>query len=118
MPRLLDLFCCQGGASRGYADAGFEGRSAPRRTNLPRLPSTTLGVDAHRATEQERVMVTGAHRSAEAALLRAADALYEVYYAPLKADRDDPDWELCRDNARVVLDAAESTDQSNGSIET
>lgn len=24
MHRLLDLFCCQGGASRGYADAGFE----------------------------------------------------------------------------------------------
>lgn len=23
-PRLLDLFCCQGGASRGYADAGFD----------------------------------------------------------------------------------------------
>jgi DNA (cytosine-5)-methyltransferase 1 len=23
-PRLLDLFCCQGGAGRGYADAGFE----------------------------------------------------------------------------------------------
>lgn len=23
-PRLLDLFCCQGGASKGYADAGFE----------------------------------------------------------------------------------------------
>lgn len=23
-PRLLDLFCCQGGASRGYVDAGFE----------------------------------------------------------------------------------------------
>lgn len=23
-PRLLDLYCCQGGASRGYADAGFE----------------------------------------------------------------------------------------------
>lgn len=22
--RLLDLFCCQGGAGRGYADAGFE----------------------------------------------------------------------------------------------
>ena len=22
--RLLDLFCCQGGAARGYADAGFE----------------------------------------------------------------------------------------------
>lgn len=22
--RILDLFCCQGGASRGYADAGFE----------------------------------------------------------------------------------------------
>jgi DNA (cytosine-5)-methyltransferase 1 len=23
-PRLLDLFCCQGGAAKGYADAGFE----------------------------------------------------------------------------------------------
>jgi DNA (cytosine-5)-methyltransferase 1 len=23
-PRLLDLFCCAGGAGRGYADAGFE----------------------------------------------------------------------------------------------
>lgn len=23
-PRLLDLFCCQGGAAQGYADAGFE----------------------------------------------------------------------------------------------
>lgn len=24
MPKLLDLYCCQGGASRGYVDAGFE----------------------------------------------------------------------------------------------
>lgn len=24
MPRLLDLFCCAGGAGKGYADAGFE----------------------------------------------------------------------------------------------
>ncbi|WP_427422695.1 hypothetical protein [Lysinibacillus fusiformis] len=23
-PRLLDLFCCEGGAARGYADAGFD----------------------------------------------------------------------------------------------
>ncbi|MCX5559047.1 hypothetical protein [Streptomyces sp. NBC_00038] len=23
-PRVLDLFCCQGGASKGYADAGFD----------------------------------------------------------------------------------------------
>lgn len=23
-PKMLDLFCCQGGASRGYADAGFD----------------------------------------------------------------------------------------------
>ena len=23
-PRLLDLFCCAGGAGKGYADAGFE----------------------------------------------------------------------------------------------
>lgn len=24
LPRLLDLFCCQGGAAKGYADAGFD----------------------------------------------------------------------------------------------
>ena len=24
MPKLLDLFCCEGGAAQGYADAGFE----------------------------------------------------------------------------------------------
>lgn len=23
-PRILDLFCCQGGASKGYVDAGFD----------------------------------------------------------------------------------------------
>lgn len=23
-PRLLDAFCCQGGAAKGYADAGFD----------------------------------------------------------------------------------------------
>jgi DNA (cytosine-5)-methyltransferase 1 len=23
-PRLLDLFCCQGGAGKGYVDAGFD----------------------------------------------------------------------------------------------
>ena len=23
-PRLLDLFCCQGGAAKGYTDAGFD----------------------------------------------------------------------------------------------
>ena len=23
-PRLLDLFCCEGGAAKGYSDAGFE----------------------------------------------------------------------------------------------
>ncbi|WP_217215450.1 hypothetical protein [Streptomyces sp. AC550_RSS872] len=23
-PRLLDLYCCQGGAAKGYVDAGFE----------------------------------------------------------------------------------------------
>lgn len=34
-PHLLDLYCCQGGAAKGYADAGFaaqflavEGRAA------------------------------------------------------------------------------------------
>lgn len=24
MPSLLDLYCCQGGAAKGYAAAGFE----------------------------------------------------------------------------------------------
>lgn len=37
MPRLLDLFCGQGGAGKGYADAGFEvkGVDLARQTRYP-----------------------------------------------------------------------------------
>lgn len=36
-PRLLDLFCCAGGAAKGYADAGFEvyGVDKDRQRNYP-----------------------------------------------------------------------------------
>ncbi|MFF6957399.1 DNA methylase [Streptomyces sp. NPDC008317] len=36
-PLLLDLFCCAGGAAKGYADAGFEvhGVDTADRTNYP-----------------------------------------------------------------------------------
>lgn len=43
-PKLLDLYCCAGGAGRGYADAGFEVTGvdiSPMPTSAPKRWAST-----------------------------------------------------------------------------